>query len=236
MKAEIFVFGSWFTFAIAAYLILICIFGLLWFYRVKSNNYRVDWTLVGSNMVFAILSLVGAIFTIVLYAQHGKAYLDYEVTAKTSEAVKNEMATIETYYTANFFTNLIIIIGWVIFLVLFSNNFALKFTNDKTYLFGLSILNSAIIKIGPAKKYIHILEYVFKKDGNNKWTEKCRFWNFSATTKYLMANYTQFIDCERNKAFFDLHKVEKSPVASESQSPPSSTTPSSSEPKPLPKE
>ena len=102
---------------------------------------------------------------------------------------------------------------------MFSNNFLIIFTDDKIYLFGLSIINSAIVKIQKQNKWVYFLEYVYKKDGSLTYTEKCRFWIFSNSTTFLVKNYLKFIDLNRNNAFFKIDQVLKATTKTEKAKP-----------------
>lgn len=197
MKAVL-VYGSWFTFAIILYLLLINIFGFIWIWRIKSSKRHFDLNLIIANGVFAVLALAMAILNIVFYSLHGNAVLADKASASVTR-----------WYLIVFILSAVIMIFWMIFVIACSNNFVVLLTSDKIYLFGLSILNSAIIKVARQNKTSYFLEYVYKKEGKMIYTERCRFWKFSATTKFLLNNYKDYLNLERNNAFFSFDQILK---------------------------
>lgn len=206
MSPHVIVYGSWFAFAIIAYLIVINLFGFIWAFRIQSKNRSIATPLIAINTIFGILSLAINILIIVLYSLYGKSYVATPATIETK---------IKTFYTIVFFFAVFLMLGWMAFVIMFSNNFLIVFTDEKIYLFGLSIINSAIIKIEKQNNWFYNLEYVYKKDGNLTYTEKCRFWIPSLTTKFLLKNHVKFMDLKRNNAFFKLDQVlktEKKPL------------------------
>ena len=198
---EVLVYGSWFTFAIILYLLLINLLGFIWIFRLKPQKWFWDRLLVGINGGFAVSGFVILVLTVVLFALEGKAVQ----TGKAPTIAKN-------LYLGLFITSLTIMLFWMVFLIACSNNFIIMFTTDKVYLFGLSILNSAIVKVGKQNKASYFLEYVYKKEGKTVYTERCRFWRFSPSTQFFLTHYPTYLNVERNNAFFSLDEVLK-PVA-----------------------
>ncbi len=210
---EVLVYGSWFTFAIILYLLLINVFGFIWVWRIKASKRHLDLNLIIINAVFAVLGLAMAILNIVYYSLHGQAVL----TSKASESAQQS-------YLIIFILSALVMVLWMVFVIACSNNFVVLFTTDKIYLFGLSILNSAIIKVARQNKTSYFLEYVYKKEGKMIYTERCRFWKFSSTTKFLTANYKAYLDLDRNNAFFSFEQILK-PVADQAPSSPAKAKP-----------
>ena len=147
-------------------------------------------------MFLFIPNLVGQVFTVYLFLEQGKDLIDGELTTTTE-------------YWVLVSINLFLIVCYLVFFLVFSNNLAVKMTDTHIYLLGMSVLNSAIIRVKELEKGSLILEYVYKHEANKKWTEELKFYSFFPSTAFVRQNYLRFFDPEKNLAFFDLHNVSK---------------------------
>ena len=84
MNSHVIVYGSWFAFAIIAYLIIINLFGFIWAFRINSKNRSISIPLVTINAVLGVFSFAINIMIIVLYALYGKNYLEMQNTVQKS--------------------------------------------------------------------------------------------------------------------------------------------------------
>lgn len=196
MDAKIAVYTSWFIFAIWAYIVLIYAVSFLYFGRVKTRTTFYDRKALLIDLFIFALNLVGQVFTVYLYLVQGKKLI-------------NSAGAVTTEYWILVAINLFLVICYLVFFLVFTNNLAIKMTETKFYLPGISVLNSAFIKVTVTPKGDLILEYVYKHEMEKKWTEKLKFYRFFASTKFVKDNYMRFFDPERNLAFFNLHRVSK---------------------------
>ena len=196
MDARIAVYTSWFIFAIWIYIVLIYTISFLYFWRVKTKNAFYDRRALTIDTIIFSLNLVGQIFTVFLYIDQGKNLMTTNASTTTE-------------YWILLSLNLFLVICYLVFFLVFTNNLAVKMTDTKLYLMGISVLNSAFIRATKNKDGSFVLEYVYKHEGEKKWTEKLKFYSFFGSTKYIINNYTRFFDPEKNLAFFNLHRVTK---------------------------
>ena len=153
------------------------------------------------DLVIFALNFIGQIFTVYLYIDQGKDLI-------TSDA------STTTEYWILISVNLFLVIAYLLFFLIFTNNLAVKMTDTKLHLPGISVLNSAFISVTTTKSGDLILEYVYKHEAEKKWTEKLKFYRCFASTQFIKDNYIHFFDPEKNLAFFNLHRVTKKPDAS----------------------
>lgn len=208
MSAKIAIYTSWFIFAVWVYIVLVYAISFLYFGRIKTKNTFYDQKALIIQGVILVLNLVGQVFTIYLYLTQGKDLIAADGLTTTE-------------YWILLPINLVLVIVYLLFFLIFTNNLAVKMTDTKLYLPGLSVINSAFIKVEVTKSGDVILEYVYKHEGEKKWTEKLKFYHFFASTQFIQKNYVHFFDPEKNLAFFNLHRVTKS--KDESQSDPKTT-------------
>lgn len=185
-------FIFWFLFAIWAYLFLIYILGFVWFLNKKAKKVEYD-----KKLILIQFSLFG-ISTIVQFV-----FLFFYFNLKKSESIKIG----EIKWIILIILNFIFIFLTLIIFFLFSNNFCVKFEKKYTSFLGITILNTSIISIKKDLKGCLFIEYVYKKEKNMKWTEKLKLIRKMKITNFFYNNYKEFIEPEKNLAFFDIDKI-----------------------------
>lgn len=194
MEGQIAVYVSWFIFAIFSYMLLVYSISSLWFVRIKAKQSFYDWNLIAIETVIFALNLIGQVFTVYLFLVSGR------------DLITNKQSTTTEYWIligVNFF----LILVYLFFYLYFSNNLAVKFTDQKVYLVGMSVLNSAFISVEKLGNNNVVMEYVYNQEKRRKWTEKLKFYRFFASTKFILENYKKYFDPRRNLDFFNLDNV-----------------------------
>ncbi len=194
MDIKVAVYASWFIFAIWCYIVLVYAISSIWFARIKAIKTFWDFRAITIETFFFVITLIGQIFTIFLFLDSGK------------KLIKTGGETTTKYWIL-ISLNFIFILCYLFFYLFFSNNLAVKFTKEKVYLIGMSVLNSAFIFVKKSPNNSVTLEYVYNQSQGKKWTEKLKFFSFFKSTKFVLDNYKTFFDPERNLSFFNIDQV-----------------------------
>ena len=196
MSAKVVVYALWFLFGLWSYVTFIYVVGFVWFLTIKTRKRKYDFLSNFLDIFFWIFTFVGQILTIYLYVDSGKDLI-------------NSGSNPTTFYWVVLIYNFVTVIFYIFFLFFFSNNFEVKFTEEKFYIVSVSVLNSSIIKVARNSRNHLIVEYVYKKEVNKIWTEKLIFHKWFTLAKFIEDNYLAYFDPEKNKTLLEISKVTK---------------------------